>query len=1372
MRAVTHNQHPLFVLYVVVLLLSACAEFPGAAADCASDGSSNPPDATWITLTPANVDYGTEPRCAWRCSGDRTGRACDDECPTPVAACSAGERLLKCDAPHMPACVACRQERSEAVHGGYSFAVYNTNNEHYELLHGRGSFEHAKLYPSTATATEPGGEVMLVRDAVTGAEGTVSGMIVDPSAELHPWNDVMFPEIERSLTWFGGGTIQLQHKTSVWEPGALHSDVFLRLLPVYSELTVCGVRWPPNIRGTLYEFRYRQKVLYDEGVVVYAEIRNSATQHTVVDSHSYTLPPTSEWTNSRHLFDYTEFEGSQHAPQPAATGCLRLGFTMRQSRELLVDDIRVFANLFSNSGFANPYFDGTTAWDETIQKSWTDAHDNAHYHSRASLGAGGKDGYASMPIASAISQTIQLDTTAPQPDARLAAVLSMDVRGQGLLVVKYETRKTSTSGLVTTTFIVSKYLKTDDATPLHDGHAWQALVVPVNLYEHNEYHSFTIAHTGEGLPRTTVDPLIHVDNVILYVDNERCPVSECDGTLAHVFVNGVCEPCSARDTSDEWRCNKDERAVGCKVVGEDNKMAPMCEPCGTVGYAFDTPPTGASGDVTFVEKPGKECYVTCDRADHWYSHTEKLCFPCTMPSGPFFCSVGWYETVCTADTPAGCLPCADLEAHENVLVYRTPADEEEVCPQTCIPGHFKYGGGKCFACTESICGAEENGFSSLRLLDGLQYTSKCTDTSDSNCHRCESNDEAVHFTGNGRAIGDWCGYECIPGTKPCAVCAWDNTKAAVFTQIPLYTHGGSGGSGGSGSEDIAKLRGEMPFHAAMLVRFQGGATISTARFGTHLVLKVRMEKRHTGGGGAAGSTPIPSHEGNGVVLRISPLVPQSALVSMKNTPGGGGDTAPVPNAVPQPFDVTVDMRSFAGTTSPANTPDTGDHVHVLVYEFEMLVTDMLFTVHGFRVETMNVSTTNCCGVGVASPTFDDPKELTRCLACTHARGTDGALPDNASWDSPNDCSWVCNQDFELLPGGDGSTCEYCPDPHCDDGHYWAACTVCTPCTAPPAHATFTGRGATRNDSSSCPTECLEDFYYNRNDATCQPCSTSSALNCSTKQEGQEGGDFFELACSTFQDAVCVTCQVCDIGWNASTKCNVSADTECTPCNSDALHMPSVVVVAAAAATVAETGGGAQWRLGARHDDYCEWACAAGLLYNPTDNTCMRCNNTECGVGFYPTPCTVENNFAGCAACITPLGAVVLSVGSMSLSTSCRWQCTDDDHYNATLHTCVPNPVVPTARINPGTTAALLCNSNVCGWGRFIDNTQAQAAVAEQQQQQQQTTPCADRCSECPSLPGLVVNGAQQTSAVYTRKGSCDWVCMVPFIYNGETCVSL
>ena len=1281
------REHPWHkpTLLLLLIFLSVSHVVAQGTADCSF------PDTAFITTVPENISYNDE--CVWGCKAGNTGRGCDETC-NEEPECGMGERLIACDPPRMSTCVACRQGDNEARDGGYSFHMYNPNNQQYELLHSRGSFESAKLYPSTDRYSS----VMLVRDAVRDVPISSRGSDGVYTPPFQKWNDVMFTA-DTAPVWDGVGTIELQYSTSLWEAGASRSDVFMRLIPLYAQFTICNivtssgtlgfVEADAHTRGLLYEFRYRQLVTYEEDIEVTARFKSSRNSENTVADTSYKLPPTSIWTLDRRLFDYTrdtQIENSE---------CLQIGFTLRKSRELLVDDIRVFSNLFWNSKFTNPYFNGEFDNGVEVLRSWDNPRYSSSLDNRATLLGGGVSDseYVTLPTRSHIKQTIVLKDTGGV-DGTLAAVFLIDIRGTGNLDVIYDT-SVAVGGRLNTTHIVHKNVVGDDFEYV-GADTWRTLMVPINLEEANAYHAFKIEHSGAEDDLS----VLHIDNVILFVDNERCPVKGCDDSRGHVFVNGNCEPCVL---TTPLECLQGEYITGCTVSFESNR-APICAPCSNVLYA-DTTLIGTGN--WFLEE-GVECSYNCG-AGFWYSRNGSInngptCEICTAESS-LHCNVGWYVADCGGESDRVCVPCHVLSQHESAMVYNN--DLTGQCDHICVPNRFSYEDSKCFACTESVCGVEKNGFTSLRILDGFQYTSKCTATRDSQCVSCHSEDDAVHLTTNGVEIGHWCGYECKAGNMPCPVCEWDASKATEFIYIPLHTY--SVATNGVG------LVGEIPFNVALLVRIRGSVRISTAAYGTTVSLMIRI---------------VPVIEGvdhkNEVVLTLTPLVTPTALAVMRVT----GNHDFITNAPEQLFDVTVDMRSFVTTHL--------DGKYVVVYELAMSSSADITTstVNDFVVETMNVSTVGCCNTEMEV----DPSKVIRCQTCEI--GINMHLPHNAYWHSPDDCGWACNTDYDLLP--DSSGCEECPNPDCGEGLYWDGCGVCSECNTPAVNAKFSGPGVIRYDNTSCPTSCLDGFYYHQGMQMCLQCTAPTVLNCSVTQ----GGPSFELACGEFEDTKCVNCRICQIGSNASTPCTTSTDTVCTKCNQILAKLPTF----------------GEWTLGGTSVDYCAWKCPDGLQLNSQDNICFKCNNAECSIGQYPTECTQSDNYEACKSCQVPTNAFALSVGSTLSETSCRWECIADYHYNATTNICDTNTIVVPTRIIEFATVSV-CSASICGWGWFPAPEFAQLSSTDD-------PPCADRCNECPKLPVIVIAEKTTTSAVHTRKGSCSWVCMTPFMQVEGECVSI
>jgi hypothetical protein len=116
---------------------------------------------------------------------------------------------------------------------------------------------------------------------------------------------------------------------------------------------------------------------------------------------------------------------------------------------------------------------------------------------------------------------------------------------------------------------------------------------------------------------------------------------------------------------------------------------------------------------------------------------------------------------------------------------------------------------------------------------------------------------------------------------------------------------------------------------------------------------------------------------------------------------------------------------------------------------------------------------------------------TVCSECTANLSATGSLPENAHWlqsrldmsfensFQPTECAWECTTDYihdEIL-----GVCKTCTH-ECPFGEYESECTRstqwegCMPCTfVLPNNATWTGRG--RQESNSCPWQCLDGFVY-------------------------------------------------------------------------------------------------------------------------------------------------------------------------------------------------------------------------------------------------------------------------------------------------------
>ena len=1355
----------------------------GSAQPCKLLNWDNFPDADYVTsIDNMRFGDGFGGNCdIWECGQDLTGPRCTENCFTgdPLEnPCDQGEFWQICDAPLLASCVSCKQSGTPEI--GYSFDVYANVVERYDLLNRRGSFEYAKLYP-TSLNNAGGQHFMTIRTALKNLPA------VDTSWQSTPpvlWDDVMFPGIYIGLQFYGVGTMKLIHGQ-----GAFHSNVFLDMSAPYAKLLVVGIETddtfqkemygtlvlqeslPPfpdradesvsvdqlnHVRGLIYEFHYRQRVFTDSpdisvtAALVIArrtveDIINVETRIQVTEL----LPSKSSWTRHVGMLDYAE--DAQEAPEDAG---LSLEFETAPGKDVLLDDVHVFANLFGNGRFSR-------------EGSWTRSCISDY---QCELNQNdwliGDKFFASLGATDSIDQRVHLRTDTGSAGHKETAQFVLDVRGSGLLIVT-----SYLSGYPENIFHFRKKLNGNDGL-------WQTVNFQVILYVKSPLSRNPVFRIENG--GSTGADVLYIDNVFLYVDPRECPPNTdpvtnlviCDDPVNRAFVNGRCELCENDEGGAVARCGIGEYQHGCIVTY--GGMQAECTGC-----KIPTGPVDMNWEGVFVESL-LECTYRC-AAGFYYSRGETnplygapstyspTCKECT-PNSALKCPTGWRNAECEGENDSVCVPCDTLDPQDRSVVYTTSGaadNNNHECTHKCAPDQFQYGVRQavvpgsfgasplCFHCTPGICGAKDDGLSTPRSRDGFQYTSECLATTDSQCMSCKSADDKLVFTHNGNFIGTWCKYECLPGYRPRAPCAWDAARAIDVS--PSLEQRWSALFG------LGNITGKIPVDPWLLVRFSGRATVQSAAFGVQVVLRVRVESTD-------GAIWYPPGE-TGVLFHVQPVVPSASVASMTATKTFIRD-APV-----QTFDSILEMRDYTNTASFNEwnnaRPSTGTILH-LVYVLSLhngvpLTTQGNISVSEFTVQTI-ILARDCCETRNASTSSPggfialDPAAIQRCYPCDDPQGdSSSTLPVHAHWVSGDNssCAWACDKHYELTIG----LCKFCIQPICPTGTYWTACGKCENCApTPPLNAVFTANGTTRHDPTSCPFKCANGFYYTDftgnfagnfagdfvGNGSCARCSSSTALACSTSP----GGPFFETPCTESQDAVCVNCLICPIGYNATVPCGQFKNVVCEKCDVSLLTPipPGIGVL----------DGGAEWRLGTSTDQYCEWGCMNGLQYNPLENTCFTCANSNCPVGFYPTPCTAGNLFTPCSRCDTPKNALVISAGSMSRINSCAWECGAENVYNQTLHRCMPRPIIPVKRLDaewiqgneePPCDTTL---PGVCEWGQWLD---ASVVVTN-------GDPCTAMCVNCTRNPQI---GVEEGSRVYIHKGSCDWVCSHPFIQIGGKC---
>jgi len=1234
------------------------------------------PDGQWVSnITGSHIKYSESTPCFWGCDNDKTGNVCKQSCPTyGVVTCDTpGQRRTPCSPPLMPECVACHQDGNEATEGAYLFEASQNNGDKYNLLRGFGSFEYSKIYPDSN---------QFIRNAVNSIEAN-KGV---PDTR---WFDVMFNN--DNPPFFGVGKIDL-HDSHTMNLGAMGSKVFAQLSAPFARLSICELQMtstageddPKRIHGLVYEFQYRQRLAFPDPITMNTKLVNKGegVVQSIYGSGDVELHSTSKWKRFQGLIDYTETMYGY----PISSTCFQLEFDLSGYNEMLLDDVRIFANVFGNSKFNKIESNERNFWQVIGEEDFVTIEDS---HGILAGGSG-----ISQPALFHIDDF---------PDTKLAAIFSMQVKGNGTLHVLYHRPGSGIEDVLIYTILTGSGSTSDE---------WKTFRIPLTIHVSEpttEMHRFKIRNVGD------IDTTLMIDNTYLYVDDWRCPVMQCKDPLKRVFLNGQCQLCADSDEATQ-PCPSGRKQTGCIVdqVGLHPNCT-HCEPVGTDGT--DEEALGNWEDTI------EECTWKCS-SGFWFSRSENTCNTCT-PLHMLRCNVGSYGVTCSSHADAKCQPCNILNRYDDSLVYTSGGaydtdnynqTEEIQCTFSCTPGQFQYAVNPenhiplCYPCTTSICGAADDGNSALRMLDGFQYTEKCTATADSRCKKCESTDTEIAFTSNGNAIGDWCNYQCSAGHKPCGTCQWDPTSAVVINNT------------------------RIPWSQTLMVRFTGSATFHSAAFGSQFSIRVFVSAESDQYGTNTWEPP----DQTGVAVNLFPIVSPKSLANQIS------GFATIMDPPEQKFDITIEARDFINTPNYNvwNSLHVKEGVHVfLIYEISDLAAYEI-NVTNFIVQIVN-STDGCCAER-RPDTEVDPSTLSRCLPCEYAKGLASSLPENAHWLEADDCSWDCDTLFEILPDGNGSICESCPNPDCENGKYWTECGTCEDCENLLQDAFFTGPGINRRDRTSCPIQCSENFFmqHNWNSSQCVQCTTLEHLDCTNISKTM--GNFFGKTCSPQEDASCIDCLICGIGWNTTKTCGDTNDALCDRCDANIINMPSTSI-----------DGGAEWIMSNIDGEDCKWDCVEGRQYNPENNTCFVCDHEKCTVGQYPVECKKENQYDSCKQCESPKNSNMVSVGELGFNNSCAFECKDGYEYNGTLHSCVEAPVRQQPHINTPTEEH--CAGTLCAWGQFFDETF-------------KLDPCSAMCSECEQIPDLDKITSQGGNTVWIRKSSCQWTCLFPFLLLNGTCV--
>jgi hypothetical protein len=260
----------------------------------------------------------------------------------------------------------------------------------------------------------------------------------------------------------------------------------------------------------------------------------------------------------------------------------------------------------------------------------------------------------------------------------VAAILLIKVRGDGIIYVRYSKDDDTNNDNIMI------YLDLKDISLADE--EWHILKIPFTMRVHDpmqHYHYIRIGNVGVSTGA------LNVDDVIIYVDDHRCPVLACNKPTKQVFVNGYCEPGSQSD----MMCPLGKIHTGCFL-----KETGITQNCST---SFLRP---IKDQVTIQDAGGywelapEECTWIC-LSGFWYSRAlglagRPMCKLCT-PIAQLECQVGWCAVGCTDEHDAKCVPCDILDRYDNSVVYTSKYNKTmytlpptEQCTHACSPGQF------------------------------------------------------------------------------------------------------------------------------------------------------------------------------------------------------------------------------------------------------------------------------------------------------------------------------------------------------------------------------------------------------------------------------------------------------------------------------------------------------------------------------------------------------------------------------------------------------------------------------------------------------------------------------------------------------------
>jgi hypothetical protein len=345
-----------------------------------------------------------------------------------------------------------------------------------------------------------------------------------------------------------------------------------------------------------------------------------------------------------------------------------------------------------------------------------------------------------------------------------------------------------------------------------------------------------------------------------------------------------------------------------------------------------------------------------------------------------------------------------------------------------------------------------------------------------------------------------------------------------------------------------------------------------------------------------------------------------------------------------------------------------------------------------------------------------------------------SLPHHARFIVSKQCEWVCDESYEIRLYDDIEECIYCPILSCEIGEYMSDCGVCSACVKNDVNAIFSSHGI-RDKASSCTTRCAYTAFKSIDTGNCTECSSF------TPEVGHEVCEFqsYFVECTTTSDAHCAPCTPCPLGMYAGTACSSSGDAVCIPCTANFSATGSLPEHGYWLSQVTDETNGDVIYL-----ESCSWRCDAPYIHDEHQGVCKTCTH-DCGIGYYESDCTRDTTWRGCMPCIVPENANASDHGRQTVN-SCPWFCSDGFVKDDDGSGCVPQPNAPVVVVAP-TPCAL--TSYDCEAGGYLST----ASVCS--------------CEPC-SPPANASTGI----ARFIARGSCEWVCIHPYIRVHDICTSV